>query len=349
MTGGGAERVISIISNHLAENGYDVTLLMTHSDECVYDINPKIKTVLRENVASKDGINQIKFIRSWYKRDKGAIFVSFLRRQNLYSLIAALFTNTRLVFSERNNPDEKFDIKNKNTYEMKAIKILSKIRQVRHIVFQTRGAMECYPKSIQKKSSIIYNPLKSNLPAPFVGERSKRIVAVGRLTYQKNYPLLLKAFKKFSTEHSDYTLEIYGDSEYKEKFQAFIDKLEISDKARLCGFSRDIHNDILDAEMFAMASRFEGLSNALLEAMAIGVPVISTDHPPGGAREFITSYENGILTTNGSIKEMYHAMCYMAENKDKASKMAQNALAINDILSTDKICNQWENVFNSLY
>lgn len=349
MTGGGAERVVSVISNHLAENGYEVTLLFTHSDECVYDLNPKIKTVLRDNVKGKDGINQIKFIRKWYKRDKKAVFVSFLRRQNMYSLIAAIGTNVKLVFSERNNPIEEFKLKNIYFYELMTVKLLSKLRQVKHIVFQTKGAMECYPKSVHKKSSIIYNPLKSGLPEPYTGERTKRIVAIGRINYQKNYPLLLRAFKKFSESHDDYKLEIYGVGGASDRLSTFISKLGIEDKVTLCGFSKNVHNDILNAGMFAMASRYEGLSNALLEAMAIGVPVISTDHPPGGAREFITSYENGILTENENVDEMYQAMCYMADNTDKASLMAQNATKIRKTLSADIICNEWKDVFDKLY
>lgn len=353
LSGGGAERVISVISNHLVENGYDVALLMTHSDECAYSINPAIKKIVRENVKPKDMLNVLLFIRKWYKRDKDAIFVSFIRSWNLISMIAALGTRAKLVISERNNPAFKFNIKSFDSWEMLAIKLLSKMRQVKHVIFQTKGAMDCYPKSIHKKSSIIYNPLKSDLPLPFTGERSKRVVAVGRLTSQKNYPMLIRAFKKFSKTHSDYTLEIYGQGSpidnYKEQLEEFISKLGVADKVKLCGFSKNIHNDILDAEIFAMASVYEGLSNALLEAMAIGVPVISTDHPPGGAREFINSYENGILTTNSKAKEMYEALCYMADNKEKAQEMAQNALTIREKLSTDKICTQWENVFNALY
>lgn len=348
MTGGGAERVISIISNYLVNNGYEVTLLLTHNDECKYDLDKRIKMVVRQNVASRDGINQIKFIRSWYKKDKGAIFVSFLRRQNLYSLLAAIGTNVKLVFSERNNPDEKFDIKDKNTYEMKAIKLLSKIRQVKLVVFQTKGAMECYPKAIHKKSRIIMNPIKDNLPSPYVGERTKRIVAIGRLTYQKNYGMLIRAFDKFSKNHDDYTLEIYGDGEGKQEIQKYIIKKNLGDKISLKGFSKNIHDDIIDASMYVLSSKFEGLSNALIEAMAIGLPVISTDHPPGGARAVINNYENGILTTNGKTDEMANAMCFIADNKDKADAMAQNATKIKEYLSTSKICNEWQNAFEGI-
>lgn len=119
---------------------------------------------------------------------------------------------------------------------------------------------------------------------------------MGRFNPQKNYKLLIDAFAQFSKSYPDYTLEIYGDGALRQTMEKYIAKIGLTEKIILCGFCKNVHERIKDAGMYVMSSDFEGLSNAMLEAMALGLPVISTDHPPGGARAYITSYENGILT-----------------------------------------------------
>lgn len=348
MTGGGAERVISILSNYLVKKGYKINLLLTHSDECVYKIDSDVNFILRENVKHKDGFNQIKFIRKYYKKNPDALFVSFLFWHNLYALIAATGLKVKLLISERNNPDIKFSLRNKSFIISKAIKLLSATKRCSKAVFQTQGAAECYPKKTRRKSEIIPNPLKEDLIPTYYGERKKNIVAVGRLNPQKNYRLLIDAFAQFSKTHPDYRLEIYGEGDLRSTIENYIEKIGLADKIVLCGFCTDVHEKIIDAGMYVMSSLYEGLSNAMLEAMALGLPVISTDHPPGGARAYIKSYENGILTPVGDVNEMTKAMCYMADNPEKAKEMGRKASLIREELSADSVCKKWKNVFDSI-
>ncbi|MDE6767472.1 MAG: glycosyltransferase, partial [Eubacterium sp.] len=188
----------------------------------------------------------------------------------------------------------------------------------------------------------------NGLPQPYTGQRKKTVVAVGRISPQKNYRLLFDAFAKFSEIHPNYKLEIYGDGESKDAVKNYIAKLGLADKVELCGFCKNVHERILDAGMYVMSSDFEGLSNAMLEALAIGLPVISTDHPPGGARAYITSYENGILTPVRDVDAMTKAMCYMAENAEKAQEMGQKAALVREALSEDTICKKWQTVFEDI-
>lgn len=348
LSGGGAERVISIISNYLIKQDYQVTILMLRSDKCVYALDPSIKLIKRENVKDNDALNQIKFIRNWYKKEPDAVFVSFLRKQNLYSLMASIGLNVKFMFSERANPDVKFEPLNKDYIELSLLKKFSVLSSCKKIVFQTQGAANCYPVKSQKKSEIIPNPLNEISLPVYKGERKKTICAVGRLTGQKNYRLLIDAFAQFSKPHPDYKLEIYGDGGLRKTMENYIDKLGLTDKIELCGFCKDVHQRIADAGMYVMSSDFEGLSNAMLEAMALGLPVISTDHPPGGARAYIKSYENGILTPVGDVDAMAKAMCYMAENPQKAKEMGLKASSVRQELSMDSICKKWKKVFDEI-
>lgn len=322
---------------------------MLRGSKSVYKTDSKVKKIVRTDYEPHDAMKQIKYLRAYYKAHPKAVFISFLRSQNVYSLIAAIGTNTKLVFSERMTP-VKFSNKNLSaSLEFKLLTFLAGIRQCKKIVFQSNSVLTGYPKWARKKGIIIPNPLSDNLIKPFKGERRKNIVALGRLTPQKNYKLLIDAFSEFSKKHSDYILEIYGDGPLKSSIEKYIEKLNLSDRIILHGFCTDVHEKIVDAGMYVMSSNFEGLSNALLEALALGIPTICTDHPPKSAREYITNYENGILTPVGNKAALCNAMCYISENPDKAEEMGQKATVIRDVLSTGLICKKWIKVFDEIF
>lgn len=349
LSGGGAERVISIISSYLANCGYDVTILMLRGDKSVYETDEKVKKIVRMDYHPHDAFEQIKYLRAYYKAHPKAVFISFLRSQNVYSLLAAIGTNTKLVFSERMTP-VKFSKKNLSaSLEFKLLTFLAGIRQCKKIVFQSNAVLNGYPKWARKKGIVIPNPLSDHLIKPYQGERKKNIVALGRLTPQKNYKLLIDAFYEFSKKHPDYILEIYGDGPLKPTIEKYSEKLGLNTKIILHGFCTDVHKKIVDAGMYVMSSNFEGLSNALLEALALGIPTICTDHPPRSAREYIVSYENGILTPVGNVEALYNAMCYISENGDKAEKMGQKATAVRNTLSSAIICEKWKNMFDEIF
>lgn len=347
LSGGGAERVMSNLANYLIKRDYNIKFILLNGNKIVYPLDNAIEIIIRPDVQAKDTLAQIKFIRRYMKKNKNALFVSFFTHQNLYTILASVATKAKVLVSERNDPANTFVRKLQKIGDI-ARRILYKNSHCKKIVFQTQGAADYFEEKIAKKGVVIPNPLKNGLPQPYTGQRKKTVVAVGRISPQKNYRLLFDSFAKFSEIHPDYTLEIYGNGEKKEAAAAYIAKLGITDKVKLCGFCKDVHERILDAGMYVMSSDFEGLSNAMLEALAIGLPVISTDHPPGGARAYITSYENGILTPVRDVDAMTKAMCYMAENTEKAQEMGQKAASVREALSEDTICKKWQTVFDDI-
>ena len=183
-------------------------------------------------------------------------------------------------------------------------------------VFQTDEMKEWFSKKIQDKSVVIPNPVnKDFLCKPYDGERKKVVVNVGRLTEQKNQKMLISAFAEFKKTFPDFKLKIYGEGPLREELQKQIDDLGISEDAKLVGVVSNIKDEIYDASMFVLSSNYEGMSNALMEAMALGMPSISTDCPPGGSRFLIRNNEEGILVKVGDIGELANAMCKIAEDK----------------------------------
>lgn len=172
------------------------------------------------------------------------------------------------------------------------------------------------------------------------GER-KKIVAVGRFTTQKNFPMLIRAFSEFHKKHSEYELVIYGEGELRTEYMKLIDELGLAYFVKLPGYVSDVNERMRSAAMYVSASNFEGISNAMLEALAMGVPSVCTDCPVGGAAMVIQDGRNGILIPVGDEQALYQQMCHLVENCEYAENLAQNALDIKNEYSIEMIANRW--------
>jgi len=336
---GGAERVVSSLANSLCNKDYDVSVILVTANRIVYKVDERIKIYNLNG----EGINKKTFIGRMRTRIKNIkktinainpdVVVSFLSSINIETAFAMKKLKTPLIVSERNDPaiDPQSRIK----------RLLRKIAYKRPngFVFQTPDAQKYFNKKIQNRSRIILNPLTEKLPEPYVGERDNRVVAVGRLEPQKNYRFLLDAFAEFIKIHPEYILEIYGDGE--QNIQAVIEEKQLQDKVILKGFSKTVLEDIKSAGMYVMSSKYEGLPNALMEAMALGLPCISTDCPCGGPRLLIRDKENGLLVPLNNVESLVTAMQYVAENKENASQMAEKATKLKEIANLEAITNQW--------
>lgn len=343
---GGAERVISILANKFVEKGHEVSIILLSHELCVYPLSEKItiECLKCDDDASLPYIKRyplrLKKIRNAVKKLSPDVVISFMSETNIDVCFALRGMKIPVIVSERNDP--KIDPASKIKQLMRKIAY----RKPKGFVFQTPDAQAFFSKKIQKKSKIILNPLTGVLPEPFDGEREKRIVAVGRLNKQKNFPLLIDAFSEFVKNHPEFVLEIYGEGVLEEQIKKYIEEKQLAEKVILKGFCKDVHEKTLSAEMFVMSSDFEGMPNALLEALAIGLPCISTDCPCGGPRMLITPYENGILVPIKDNEKMYEAMLYMAENPDKAKEMSINAVKVRERADVETITKEWIDFVN---
>ena len=155
--------------------------------------------------------------------------------------------------------------------------------------------------------------------------------------------MLIDAFSIFHNTHLDYSLEIYGIGEEEEKLKALAQKKNISDSVHFMGFSADVNEKMRNASMYVCSSDYEGISNSMLEALGMGIPTISTDCPIGGARQVIRDHENGLLVPVRDIKSLSDAMIEIAEDKELASKLSDNAYLIRQALQIDQIAKRWVN------
>ena len=175
----------------------------------------------------------------------------------------------------------------------------------------------------------------------YSGERRKRFVVVGRLEPQKNHKLLLEAYKEVADKYKDYDLFLYGKGWLEQELSNLTDSLGLTGRVHFEGFCSDVQDQIKDATAYILSSDYEGISNSLLEAMAMGLPVISTDCPIGGSRMLITHMKNGLLIPVGDKKALVDAMCYMVENPEQAKRMSDEAQKVKDRFSIQRITEEW--------
>ena len=337
LSGGGAERVVSLLSGCFVEKGNTVTIITFLDKERVYPLNEKVR--LEELKCSSERfigtISQIRALRKKIKNIRPDVIISFLPVVNMITLVADLGLNSKVIVSERNAP-----------YQNPRKKVVRVMRDFLYhlsdgFVFQTMDARDYFGKYAIERGTVIANPLTGTLPEPYKGIRKKKFVTAVRLDPQKNLEMLIDAFSRFEKLYPDYTLEIYGEGSQRSYLENKCKEMNVENKVVLKGFSKNLHENILDASAFIMSSNYEGMSNSLLEALALGVPVISTDHPIGGARMFIKNGNNGILTKVGDTDEMFNALLFAANNPEKMQAMADEAIRIRQQISVEKIVSQW--------
>lgn len=339
LSGGGAERVVARLANQLNRNGHKVSIFLIANNKVEYTVDDNVKVSYVEPSIKVRGLRYFSRINKYKKLIKGFdpdVVISFTAIVNIFVISALRHTQYKVIVSERNNPyvdpvNAKTRRKRDKLYE-----------SVDGIVFQTEDAKKYFNSKIQDKSIIIANPIDENLPKAYEGDRENRIVTIGRLEPQKNQKLLIDAFAKVVNKHSEFHLDIYGEGSLRGELCEYISSLGLTDKIFLKGYCKNVLTDIIKSTAFVLSSDYEGMSNALIEAMAIGLPVISTDHPIGGARELIVDGENGLLVSVGDADLLSNAMLQVIDNKDFAYKLTTEAIKVREKLSVTNITKRWE-------
>lgn len=292
--------------------------------------------------------DEINALDKFMSKRNNTTMVAFLDDPiHLSLLMKEKYSNIRLVISERTNP-----LLHDNS--ISASLFISRYYALAdEIVFQSTGAKKYYSQDIQAKGVIIPNPITKGLPKAFVGKRKSVIVNFCRISVEKNLPLLIDAFSEFYRTHSDYSLEIIGDAGNDEgqvvlaRINSMIDEYGLSEVVSISPFDPTLHDKIKDYAMFVSSSDYEGMSNSMLEAMAIGLPTICTDCPAGGAREIIKDHENGLLVPIKDAEALCVAMTEVADNPELSEKLSKNGTKLRDRLSVDRIMNEWWKVIDA--
>lgn len=339
MTSGGAERVIAQLANYFTEQNISCRIITTENDDVMYSLDKRVKIVPIGRKSTNKVIDRLlryHTIRKVVVHNKPDVVLTMPEDTGIYAILALVGTGLPVYVSERNNP-----------WVMPDVKITRLLRKVAYpfakgIIFQTEMAKSFFSPRIQKKGVVLPNPVDaSRIPAPYEGEREKRFVAVGRLEPQKNFPLLIRAFAEFNKEIQGYKLTIYGEGREREKLENLIKDLGLQNNVELPGRDKDVLNKINSAAAFILSSDYEGMPNALIEAMCMGMPVISTDCPSGGPRELIQNGINGFLVAVNSEKNLLEAMFEVA-NPKTCEQFEENLKPFHNKMTSRHVFEEWK-------
>ena len=338
MCRGGAERVISIISNDFCARGWDVEIAVLLKNKVEYDLDERIRIVdLTGKHASyiKNAAHWYQCIRRYLKERKPDRVVSFAGRINALVLTAAQGLRLPIIVSERNDPmhDGRGPMMRRYCDMM--------YRNAKAIVFQNKHEQSCFSAAHAPRSYIIPNPIR------VTAQREKEsmdyiLTTAGRLNVQKNQKVLVAAMEKIQAAYPQVKCRIYGEGDLRSSLQTQINELGLQEVVTLEGKVSDIHERLAQCDLFVMTSDFEGLSNALIEGMMVGLPCISTDYP--GANELIQHEENGLLVPCDNADALAETVIKLLGDQAKMEKLAQNAKESARQYHADIVLEQWRKV-----
>lgn len=344
---GGAERVVTNLSEQFAAHGYEVYIATEWQGEDEYTLDTRVRRVhvglssrQEKHGRMRKFVDRILNLRRFLKEVKPDIVIAFARKANYRALTATIGTDFPVVISIRIAPVGCYD------YLSDKIQIPVLFRRAAGCVFQTQEQKEFFPEFIQKKSRIILNAINPKfIGNPIPEHREKAVVHSGRIVDFKNQPMLIRAFDEVHKKHPDYILKIFGPDAHDgtwEALEALIAERGAWDYVKLMGSSQQLEKDMINGDVAAFSSDVEGMPNAMLEAMALGLPVVATDCPPGCSRMVITPEENGLLVPVGDEKAMAAAINRLIEDRELAERLGRNAAKIGEKAGAETIFREWE-------
>ena len=336
---GGAERVLLQLAERFAACGYRAVFVTSFCSEDEYPVPESVERISMEekNLPQsrlKKNISRIRALRKLCREYKPEALIAFMAEPNFRAVLASRGLPVKTIISVRNVPEKE--------YAGKLFSFVGKhiLPMAEGCVFQTEDARSWFPKKLQDKSRIIMNQVSRSFFDEAPAEDKKDIYAVGRLNYQKNHRMLIKAYARL--ENCADRLIIYGEGPLRAELESLVKELGLEGRVLLPGLSSNVPRDIKGAKVFVLPSDFEGMPNALLEAMALGLCCISTDCPCGGPRAVIEDGVSGRLIPVGDEAALLGALGEVLGDDCRRRRMESAARETAERFSPDEIFKQWQ-------
>jgi GalNAc-alpha-(1->4)-GalNAc-alpha-(1->3)-diNAcBac-PP-undecaprenol alpha-1,4-N-acetyl-D-galactosaminyltransferase len=348
---GGAERVLSTLANYWLLNSHQISLItLDDAANDFYAIEPRIQRYAMKLSAESNGalagilanVKRILAIRKIVRAQSPDVVLSFMDATNILACIALVGTNIPLVVSERIDP---------TMYSIgrirKFIRPYAYSLFANAVVVQTQNVlMKCKQEWPYANLLVISNPLMK-LDTQTCFNRDKILLSVGRLELQKGHDVLIQAFSNLVFLFPDWNLKIVGEGPERKNLQTLINQFNLQKKVTLPGSTKSVFSEYAKAEVFCLASRYEGFPNALLEALASGCACISTDCE-SGPRDILEDGRLGILTPVDDVNAMSEALRTLMASAELRTQYGSYGPYVWQCYNIDKISQQWFDLFTEL-
>lgn len=345
---GGAGKIIKFVVNHLVKQKWAITIYSLYQKDRPEALDERVSYIGRNGLNGKKykflhwRIDELIQIRCVVKKERPKILCAFVSNYVFVTRLATLgLKGLKFVGAERGDP---------YTLPTKWIKPVSwAYKHCDYCIFQLRKQGLFFGERVMSKSFVIPNPY---IPlydiTPYTGERNNTIVSAGRFEYQKGYDVLIKAFAIVHAKHPTYKLILFGSGSLIEEYEKLANSLNLTPFIEYPGYVDNVADSVKKEGLFVLPSRFEGIPNALIEALSVGIPTISADCTPGGP-DFLTDHgKRGMLVKVDDIEGTAQAINYLIENPSKATEYGSAGQEIVKELAPEEIAKQWENAFSCM-
>ncbi len=346
LTHGGTERVVSNLANSFAASGYMVYVVTEWQAQEEFPLDDRVQRIhvgLREEDEHKGRITRyflrIRYLKKFLKEYHPDILVSFMKRANFRALMATRREPIPVVVSIRNDPEKLY----RSFFDRTLTHLL--FPRAAGAVCQTRRQREYFGRFLPENTRVILNPINEKyLDLPIPEKREPAVVHAARLVAFKDQATLIKAFIRVHERHPGLELRMYGPDSgdgTKELCESLIRENNAQDWIHLLGDCDELERVLPVGLCFVSSSIYEGLPNSVLEALAMGLPVVSTDCPCGGPAEVIRNGENGLLVPVGDVTAIADAITRLVEDREFAERLGAEARKIAETANTAAISAQW--------
>lgn len=344
---GGTERVTTLIANELKSRGYDIVILSYEDGKKSYfNLN---KDITLYTLINNSNSNRIKkqfypsyLLYKFIKKQKIDLIIDVDILLSIYTIPLKVFTNIKIISWEHFNLRSNNGVKKRDLARLLASKFSDKI------IVLNKKDKQAYKNKFRNISNInyIYNPSSFRIVNDSFEKKQKKVLAVGRLTKQKGFDLLLKAWSQVELENKEWDLQIVGSGEEHKELENIIEKMHLKN-VEIILFSDSIDDYYREASLYVMSSRYEGFPMVLLEAQAFALPIISFDCETG-PNEIIRDGIDGVLIENGNVEIMAESINELINDPFKLKEYSINARENSKGFTVKKIVDKWEKMIRSI-
>lgn len=360
---GGAERVVSLLANKMVELGHQVEIICLKFNDIYYQTDSRVKVTLAMQ-QTENRLTELFWLRKYVKKQKPDVVMPFTEGVYCFTILSLLGTGIPIIASERLDPAAMSPIR-------KFLKRLL-LPYADWLVVQTQSIKDYFPKSIQKKTSIIYNPVNeavfkspdglqvqganaassvqsSNTLMEGMGQdklKLNRIISVGRLYPQKNQEMMIRAFAKVVDKFPDWQLVIYGEGPLRAELEFLVSGFKLQERVLLPGRTENVIEELRKSKIFCMSSDYEGMSNSMIEAVCVGLPIATTD--VSGVKELVENGVNGVIIPCGDVDRLSTSFGELMDNGQLIEEYSKNSYAKRELFRIDSIVEQWEKLIQQV-